>query len=67
MKSKQKADQMFTLMRFLPLMISDLVTDNVYEYWEFLLDYFDLVYKVLSSSFEQCDADILGTSIGEYV
>ena len=55
---KQKYDQMFTLYRFLPLMIYDAVPFN--EIWKFLLDFFDLISFLLSPTFVESDYQLLG-------
>ena len=59
---KEKYDQMFTLYRFLPLLVHDLVPCGN-DIWIFLLEYFDLVAYLLSPSFSEADYSILGVLI----
>ena len=54
----QKHDQMYTLFRFLPLTLSDLVPE-VNSVSSFLLDYFNLVKMLLSPAFDEDDISIL--------
>ena len=50
---------MYTLFRFLTLMLSDLVPEGD-SVWAFMLDYFNLVEMLLSPAFEGEDISILG-------
>ena len=62
---REKYDQMFTLYRFLPLMVYDLVPCT--EVWKFLLDFFDLISFLLSPAFVESDYQQLGVLIREYL
>lgn len=65
MKSfSQKTDQMMTLLRFLPLMLSDLV-DAKSDIWIFFLNYWRLVQILKSHVFLPSDVDVLETIIGK--
>ena len=60
---REKYDQMFTLYRFLTLMVYDLVPCT--EVWKFLLDFFDLISFLLSPAFVESDYQQLGVLIRE--
>ena len=57
---------MYTLFRFLPLMLSDLVPEGD-SVWAFMLDYFNLVEMLLSPAFEEEDISILGVLIHNHL
>lgn len=60
---KQKADQSYTLCRFLPCIIHDLVPEDDPK-WLFLLEFLYLVDYLMSPSFVTSDALILRSLIG---
>ena len=57
-----KTDQIFTLYRFLPIILCYLIPQQD-EPWQFLLHYFDLISLLLSPSFVQADLVILSYEI----
>ena len=61
-----KSDQIFTLFRFLPLIICDLIPE-VNEHWQFLLQYFELVNLLLSPSFLESDLAIMSHQISKQI
>ena len=63
---KEKYDQMYTLFRFLPLMLSDLVPEGN-SVWAFLLDFFNLVEMLLSPAFDEDDISILGVLVHNHL
>ena len=57
---------MYTLFRFLPLMLSDLVPEGN-SVWAFLLNYFNLVEMLLSPAFDEDDISILGVLVHNHL
>ena len=57
---------MYTLFRFLPLMLSDLVPEGD-SVWAFKLEYFNIVEMLLSPAFEEEDISILGVLIHNHL